>query len=404
MDSMKGERIFKMHGSRVNWQDHIKLLLHRSEFTSTYHMEIETFDALLSILRPLITLDVIKSNNSTSNEGPIYPELVMAVGLRWLGGGNMPDIRDWAGISSSSFYRIRDLFLDAVITAEALSIRWPESIVELRALAAGFQAKSSNEVFTHCVGALDGMLVKIFQPRGVPNPRSFFSGHYCCMGVNIQAVCDSRLRFIYFATAAPGGTPDISAYRNVSLFDLIAALPAGFHVVADAAYILSEQTVIPYTGADRHGVNDIVNFYISQLRIRIEMAFGRLTTKWRILRSPLEIDLCRVGLVMEVCARLHNFIITRQDPEGILHSVNRIEPVDEPRVRRGLGYIPSELEDDEDEQEATEGEELQPLISIPGTSMLRSGIRNFIAENELARPDHNLSRREREELGELVED
>jgi DDE superfamily endonuclease len=104
------------------------------------------------------------------------------------------------------------------------------------------------------------------------------------MGVNIQAVCDSRLRFIYFATAAPGGTPDISAYRNVSLFDLVVNLPAGFHVVADAAYILSEQTVTPYTGADRHGVNDIVNFYISQVRIRIEMAFGRLTTKWRILR------------------------------------------------------------------------------------------------------------------------
>jgi hypothetical protein len=179
MDGMKGERIFKMHGKKVNWQDHIELLLHRNEFTSTYHMEKETFDALLSILRPLITVDIIKANNSTSNDGHIYPELVMAVGLRWLGGGNQPDIRDWSGMSSTSFYRIRNLFLDAVITAEALAIRWPESIVELRALAAGFQAKSSNQVFTHCVGAMDGMLVKIFQPRGVPNPRSFFSGHYC---------------------------------------------------------------------------------------------------------------------------------------------------------------------------------------------------------------------------------
>jgi DDE superfamily endonuclease len=226
------------------------------------------------------------------------------------------------------------------------------------------------------------------------------------MGVNIQAVCDSRLRFIYFATAAPGGTPDISAYRNVSLFDLVVNLPAGFHVVADAAYILSEQTVTPYTGADRHGVNDIVNFYISQVRIRIEMAFGRLTTKWRILRSPFEIDLCRVGQVMEVCARLHNFIITRQDPDGILHSVNRIDPVNHPLVRSDLGYLPSDKEvgdeDDEEVEEEKEEEELSPLISIPGTSMLRTGIRNFIATNELARPAHNLSRREREELGEQV--
>ena len=57
------------------------------------------------------------------------------------------------------FYRIRDLFLDAMIMVEALAIKWPATIVELLALSLGFQQKSSNGVFTGCVGALDGLLL-----------------------------------------------------------------------------------------------------------------------------------------------------------------------------------------------------------------------------------------------------
>jgi hypothetical protein len=73
-------------------------------------------------------------------------------------------------------------------------------------------------------------------------------------------------------------------------------------------------------------------------------------------------------------------------------------------VRCDLGYLPSdkEVNDEDDDDDEEEEEELSPLISIPGTSMLRTGIRNFIATNEVERPAHNLSRREREELGEQV--
>ena len=34
---------------------------------------------------------------------------------------------------------------------------------------------------------------------------------------------------------------------------------------------------------------DAFNFYLSQLRIRIEQTFGMMTTKWRILRQPLQV-------------------------------------------------------------------------------------------------------------------
>ena len=88
------------------------------------------------------------------------------------------------------------------------------------------------------------MLVSIEQPKDVDYPHAYFSGHYKHMGVNVQAVCDSNLRFIYIATNAPGGTQDITAYRDCDIGLLIDALPAGHFIVADAAYTQSEQVLI----------------------------------------------------------------------------------------------------------------------------------------------------------------
>ena len=96
---------------KVTWGRHVEVLQHRGEFGRTYHMELATFEKLVEILRPAVTLDATKSSNSTQGESmPIYPELVVAVGLRWLGGGKYCDIRDWSGMSRTSFYRVRDLF------------------------------------------------------------------------------------------------------------------------------------------------------------------------------------------------------------------------------------------------------------------------------------------------------
>ena len=54
----------------------------------------------------------------------------------------------------------------------------------------------------------------------------------------------------------------------------------------DAAYTLTEHLLVPFTGSQQDNVdNDAYNFYLSQLRIQIEMAFGRLVWKWGILQK-----------------------------------------------------------------------------------------------------------------------
>jgi hypothetical protein len=80
------ERNFKMYNreERVNWQDHVTLLLHRNEFEETYRMEHETFNVLVDTLREDVTFDIAKALSSALNMESIYPELVCGVGLRFL--------------------------------------------------------------------------------------------------------------------------------------------------------------------------------------------------------------------------------------------------------------------------------------------------------------------------------
>jgi len=62
------------------------------------------------------------------------------------------------------------------------------------------------------LGALDGWLPRTEMPRDVSNQTDYFSGHYQCYGLNVQAMCGPDLEFLYVAVVAPGRTNDIRAF------------------------------------------------------------------------------------------------------------------------------------------------------------------------------------------------
>ena len=57
---------------------------------------------------------------------------------------------------------------------------------------------------------------------------------------------------------------------------------------------------------------DSYNFYLSQLRIRIEMAIGILVNKWRIFKKPLEVKISNCKTIIHSAVCLHNFIINEK--------------------------------------------------------------------------------------------
>ena len=197
--------------------------------------------------------------------------------LRWLAGGSYLDITDISGVSCASFYRIVHKTLAAIEAEPSLAIRWPKGNAEVNQIVAGFTGISDDGVIDNCGGVLDGYLARIRVPvkSVVGNVRSYFSGHYQCYGLNLQAVADHHSRFLYLAVAAPGVTADRCALQQCDLNDLIESLPMGICIIGDAAYEATEHLVPIYHGNDRKQAKyDDFCYYASQLRIRIEMAFG----------------------------------------------------------------------------------------------------------------------------------
>ena len=145
-------------------------------------------------------------------------------------------------------------------------------------------------------------------PVDTPNVLSFYSGSKSGYGLNVQATCDANYRFCSMSAIAAGSTNDWTAWNRSELSDSVARLPPGFYVLGDAAYPLSDQLLTPYPGKLLPRDQDAFNFYLSQLRVKIEQAFGILVGQWGILWRPLRVQFAgRSGLITALF-RLHNFL------------------------------------------------------------------------------------------------
>lgn len=321
----KERRSIKYKHERKMWSKHVEMLVATKEFDNRFRMNLDEFEYLLDEIEDAITVSYVKSRASTDGNDPIYPEIVMACGLRYLGLGDSPaTLSDLYGMSVSSARRVINMFLDAIDfnnTFEPLQVTLPDpnDHEALHDLASRWQDVSTAfGLFNNHLGALDGWLPRTEMPWDISNQTDYFSGHYQCYGLNVQAMCDPDLLFLYIAVAAPGRTNDIRAYGWCNgLHAWLEALPEQYFISADNAYPLSKRILIPFCAGEawiEH--NRTYNFYLSQLRIRIEMTFGLLTTKWRRLRIPLNCSTSKNAKIIRVCTKLHNYCIRMKHLRG----------------------------------------------------------------------------------------
>ena len=112
------------------------------------------------------------------------------------------------------------------------------------------QSILTSGVIDGCVACLDGLLVQIQPPSPdeTGHVKSYFSGHYQTYGINVQAACDSKCWFVYAALVAPGGLNDIAAFCETKLHAKMNSLPWGKYIIADNAYVCSENLLTPFSG------------------------------------------------------------------------------------------------------------------------------------------------------------
>ena len=176
---------------RVNWRKHVGQLIHEERFAKEYLMSFTAWTKLYSILVPYVQRNAARSRSI----GPVTVDMIMGIGMRYLAGGRVSNDRHIFGLSYAEAYRSINDFLFAVLDSPLLTIQFPESPAKWEDIRRGFHRNSDHNVFTGCVGAVDGFFQRTKAPtkKEAGNVRSYYSGHYESYGLNCQAACGIRL-------------------------------------------------------------------------------------------------------------------------------------------------------------------------------------------------------------------
>ena len=281
-------------------------------FRRAYRMQYSTFKALADELCPYI-IDASGQKGGPKRcvpNGPILPDVRLACAIRWFAGGSAYDLMMTYGIGHSDTIRSYWCVVDAINSHPKFKIEYPKNHDEQRQIASGFE-KVSHAGFMCCAGAIDGILIRIYKPSKKDcmdigcNDGKFMCSRKSKFGLNCQAVCDVRGRILDISIIYPGSTSDCLAFAGMLLFHQLenGLLAPGLCIFGDNASLNMPNMATPYAAATG-GTKDAYNFYHSQLRIRIECAFGMLTHRWAILRRAIP-----VNIRVEKTIALHNYCI-----------------------------------------------------------------------------------------------
>ena len=257
--------------------------------------------------------------------GDITISVRLACALRYFAGGSPYDIMTNYGISHSETLDSVWYVVDAVNRTREFDISYPESAGEQQKIASEFKRISSVN-FSNCGGALDGILIWMLKSsladakRAGVDQQKFFCGRKNKYGLNCQAVCDARGKFLDISIVYGGSSSDLLAFEKSALKQrLDRGLLAETKLVlfSDNAYINSSYMVTPYPNTSG-GARDNYNFFQSQVRITIECAFGKLVQRWGLLRMamPRGITIQKTIALVLTLSKLHNFCIEMTDEES----------------------------------------------------------------------------------------
>ena len=124
-----------------------------------------------------------------------------------------------------------------------------------------------------CCGAPDGITIAVQKPRDVDNVAQYWNrkGNYA---VPVQAICDSKYRFMHASVCCTGSTNDELAFSISRLAQALETglLPSSFYLVGDEAYACSSFLLTPVSGRTiiRGGPVDAYNFFQSSMRTHVE--------------------------------------------------------------------------------------------------------------------------------------
>ncbi|XP_065200775.1 putative nuclease HARBI1 [Planococcus citri] len=265
------------------------------EFLDRFRLSKSTVMYLVEKLKSKISSRTTRNNALTAREKVLLT-------LRYYATGSMIKVAaDFVGVHESTASRVIRLVSYYLARLRPEFIEYPTSEEELSEIRQGF---FNIAQFPRCIGAVDCTHVKILSPGGQDaeifrNRKRFFS-------YNVQAVCDSNLRFLNVVCRWPGSSHDSTIFNNSSIKYKFEDGEFGNDLlVGDGGYGVRNYLITPLrnpiTAAEK-------KFNFAQIRTRnpIERTFGVWKRRFPILAVGINLEVTSVEMVVTATAVLHN--------------------------------------------------------------------------------------------------
>lgn len=299
--SLRRQRVFR---DRIQPLD----FLHDEELISRYRLPRHCITELCETM----TSD-LQRPSMRSHALPVSTQVLVA--LRYYATGSMQRVAgDLHGISQPSVSRCVSAVSASLTRLASTYIKFPTDEATQRHVMNEFYKTAA---FPNVLGCVDGTQIAILAPSSNEQVYVCRKGFH---SLNVQAICDAKLRFMNIVAKYPGSAHDAFIWRNCAVHHhLQQHTTSGVQkwLLGDSGYPLSQFLMTPVTHPSTVAENNY-NKKHSQTRNAIERAFGVLKMRFRCLHNTggcLQSPPSSCTKIITACAVLHNICIENSVPE-----------------------------------------------------------------------------------------
>ncbi|CAG9128856.1 unnamed protein product [Plutella xylostella] len=273
------------------------------EFKKRYRFNKDTVRRITHLVRHEIT------------RGPrglaVSPELQVLTALRcWARNEVQDDSGELHGISQATVCRICARVARALARLSDQFIAMPNTLQEQEQVMREFRAIRN---FPNVIGAIDCTHIKIKKTGG--DMAQYYINRKGYYSLNVQVVCDARLRITDIVARWRGSTHDARIFNESSIKDRFEHNAMNGRLLGDSGYACTPYLFTPVPNP-RTPQEERYNEAQIATRNTVERCFGVWKQRFRCLLHGLPISLQNGKVVIMALAVLHNIAIDMADHVG----------------------------------------------------------------------------------------
>ncbi|XP_054645638.1 uncharacterized protein si:ch211-121a2.4 isoform X1 [Dunckerocampus dactyliophorus] len=278
-----------------------------SEWRETFRMSRASFDKLCGLMEGVL------SPEDKTVRAPIPLQMRVAIVLYKLAGSaEYRLVASQFGVHKSTVKKFVYCFCKGMTSSVIHSLIKVPTVEEAIDIARRFEQKFN---IPQILGCIDGTHVPVLPPSD--GYKDFLNRNGWPSYV-LQAVVDDMYRFWNINCKMPGRAHDANVLRQSALFAQahqlpkepreINRIPVNLFLLGDPAYPLMDWLMKDYIRSPNiTPEQESFNVYLSSARTTVEIAFGRLKSRWRVLLKRSDFHYTFTPHVVATCCALHNF-------------------------------------------------------------------------------------------------